>query len=52
MRGDREGEGCNRNSQTDRDGILENVFCELIFNAIGVFLESENEGWEPDTSEV
>ena len=52
MRGDRESEGCNRNSQTDRDGILENVFRELIFNTVGIFLESKNEGWEADTSEV
>lgn len=52
MRSDREGKGGDCNGQTDGDGILENVFRELIFNAIGVFLESKNESWEADTSEV
>lgn len=52
MGDNRENKGTNRDGKTDRDGILHNVFCEAIFNAVGILLESEDEGRETNTREV
>ena len=48
----REGEGGDSNGDADRDGIFHDVSGEAIFDAIGVFFESEDEGGETDTGEV
>lgn len=47
-----EGEGGDRYGEADGDGVFEDVFSELVFDAVGVFLEGEDEAGEADTGEV
>ena len=47
-----EGKGRNRDGKADRNGVFENVFRKLVFDAVGVFLESEDESRKADTGEV
>lgn len=49
---DREGEHTERDGEPNREGVLDDIFGEAIFDAVGVVLESEDEGWEADTGEV
>ena len=52
MGDDGEGEGGDRDGEADGDGVFEDVFSELVFDAVGVFFEGEDEAWEADAGEV
>lgn len=52
MRDNREGGHAERNGNTDWKGVGEDVFSKVVFDAVGVMLQSKNNTREADTSEV
>lgn len=50
--GDREGGHTERDGDANWEGISEDVFGEVVFDAVGVFFEGEDKAREADTGEV
>ena len=52
VRDDREGSHAERNGNANWERVGEDVFSEVVFDAVGVVFESKNEAWETDAGEV
>ena len=52
VRDDREGGHAERNGNANWERVGEDVFSEVVFDAVGVVLEGENKAREADTGEV